>query len=184
MKKTFLAICSIAVLLYACKDEDVINNPDLESTQATQDHLFAEQTFNDVSRIVKEGFLESGASKSCASYNLINNNSLDIDTLIINFGTTNCLQNGKLRKGKVVITYSGEYHDSLAIITTTFDNYHINNNLVQGEIVVINQGKNNNGNMHFTTSVNNASIITNNGIINCYTSTIDAGLTMKAEATF
>ncbi|CAI8371850.1 MAG: Uncharacterised protein [Cryomorphaceae bacterium] len=166
MKKTFLAICSIAVLLYACKDEDVINNPDLESTQATQDHLFAEQTFNDVSRIVKEGFLESGASKSCASYNLINNNSLDIDTLIINFGTTNCLQNGKLRKGKVVITYSGGYHDSLAIITTTFDNYHINNNLVQGEIVVINQGKNNNGNMHFTTSVNNASIITNNGIIN------------------
>jgi len=166
MKKTFLALCSIAVLLYACKDEDVINNPDLTSTQATQDHLFAEQTFNDVSRIVEEGFLASGVNKSCAFYNLINNNPLDIDTLIINFGTNNCLQNGKLRKGNIIITYTGKYRDSLAVITTTFDNYYVNNNLIQGERVVTNQGRNEDGNMWFTIAVNNASIVTNNGTIN------------------
>ena len=166
MKKIFLALCCIAALLYACKNEDVINNPDLTSTQATQDHLFAEQTYSDIGRIVKEGFLESGINKSCASYDLINNNTLDIDTLIIDFGTINCLQNGKLRKGKIVITYSGRYHDSLAIITTTFDNYYVNNNLVQGERVITNQGRNMDGNMWFTIAVNNASIVTNNGIIN------------------
>ena len=166
MKKNFLALCSIAVLLYACKDKDVINNPDLTSTQATQDHLFAEQPFIDVDRIVTEGFLESGVNKSCASYNLINNNTLDIDTLIINFGTTNCLDNGILRKGKVIITYSGKYHDSLTVMTTTFDNYYVNNNLVQGERVVTNQGRNILGNMCFTIAVNNSSIVTNNGIIN------------------
>jgi len=161
MKKTFLALCSITVLLYACK-EDV----DLASTQATQDHLFAEQIFNDVGRIVKEGFLESGVNKSCASYNLINDDKLDGDTLIINFGTTNCLHNGKLRKGKIVITYTARYHDSSAVITTTFDNYYVNNNLIQGERVVANQGRNNKGNMWFTIDVNNASIVTNNGTIN------------------
>jgi len=166
MKKTFLALCSIAVLLYACKDEDVINNNDLTSTQATQDHLFAEQTFIDIGMIVTEGFLESGVNKSCVSYNLINNNTLDIDTLIINFGTTNCLVNGKLRRGKLVSTYTGRYHDSLSIITTTFDNYYVNNNLVQGERVITNQGRNIDENMCFTISVNNASIVTNNGIIN------------------
>ena len=166
MKKKILALCSIAILLYACKDEDMITQNDPSSTQATQDHLFSEQVFNDIGRIVKEGFLESGASKSCASYNLINNNSLDIDTLIINFGTTNCLQNGKLRKGKVVSTYSGKYRDSLAVITSTFDNYYINNNLIQGERVVTNQGRDSVGNMGFTIAVNNASIVTSNGIIN------------------
>ena len=159
MKKTFLALCSIAVLLYACKDEDVINNPDLTSTQATQDHLFAEQTFNDVGRIVEEGFIANAVNKSCASYNLINNNPLDVDTLIINFGTNNCLQNGKLRKGKIIITYNGKYRDSLSVITTTFDNYYVNNNLIQGERIVTNQGRNGNGNMWFTIVVNNETAV-------------------------
>jgi hypothetical protein len=108
MKKTLYLLSFLSILLYACKDEDVMNNPDLTSTQATQDHLFAEQTFSDVGRIVEEGFIANAVNKSCASYNLINNNTLDIDTLIINFGTTNCLQNGKLRKGKIIITYTGK----------------------------------------------------------------------------
>jgi hypothetical protein len=158
MKKTLYLLSFLTILLYACKDEDVMNNPDLTSTQATQDHLFAEQNFNDVGRIVEEGFIANAVNKSCASYNLNNNNTLDIDTLIINFGTTNCLQNGKLRKGKIIITYTGKYRDSLAVITTTFDNYYVNNNLIQGRYE--------NGNMWFTIAVNNASIVTNNGIIN------------------
>ena len=54
----------------------------------------------------------------------------------------------------------------MAVITTTFDNYHVNNNLVQGERVVTNQGRNNEGNMWFTIAVNNASINTANGTIN------------------
>jgi len=166
MKKTFLALCALAVLLYACKDGDVITNADLVSTQATQDHLIAEQTFSDIGRIIEEGFLEIGVNKSCASYNLINYNTLDTDTLIINFGETNCLHNGKLRKGKVVTTYTGRYHDPLSVMTTTFDNYYVNNNLIQGERVVTNQGRNMDNNMWFTIAVNDASIVTNNGTIN------------------
>jgi len=166
MKKTLYVLSLLAILLYACKDEDVINSPDHASTQATQDHLFAEQTFNDVGRIVEEGFLYSGINKSCASYQLMNVDTANADTLIINFGTTNCLHNAKLRKGKLIITYTGKYRDSLAVMTTTFDNYYVNNNLVQGERIVANQGKNNKGNMWFTIEVNNASISTNNGTIN------------------
>jgi hypothetical protein len=166
MKKRLLAFSVITVLLYSCKDEDVINNPDPISTQATQDHLFAEQTFNDVGRIVKEGFVANGQSKACPNYTLMNVNASDIDTLIINFGTINCLSNEKLRNGKIIVTYTGKYRDSLAVITTTFDDYHVNNNLVQGERIVTNQGRNSNGNMCFTIEVNNASIATNNGTIN------------------
>ena len=169
MKKTFLALCSIAVLLYACKDEDVINNPDLASTQATQDHLFAEQTFNDVGIIVEGAFLANGINKSYPKYTIMHNDSLNVDILVINFGSENILfpnPGAKLRKGKINITYTGRHHDSLTVITTTFDNYHVNNNLIQGEIIITNQGRNDNGNMCFTIAVNNGSIITNNGTIN------------------
>ena len=169
MKKTFLTLCSIAVLLYACKDEDVINNPDLTSTQATQDHLLAEQTFSDVGRIVEGAFLANGINKSYPKYTIMDADSSNADTLVINFGPENILfpnQGGKLRKGKINIAYTGKYRDSLSVMTTTFDNYYVNNNLIQGERVVTNQGRNNKGNMWFTIDVNNASIVTNNGIIN------------------
>ena len=161
MKKIALAFGILTVLFYSC--EKIESG---ESTQATQDHLFAEQTFNDIGRIVEEGFLSSGINKSCPSYQLMNADIANADTLIINFGTTNCLQNANLRKGKLIITYTGKYLDSLAVMTTTFDNYYVNNNLVQGERIVTNQGRNNKGNMWFIIEVNNASIGTNNGTIN------------------
>ena len=161
MKKILLVLGILTVLFYSCEKIE-----DVESTQATQDHLFAEQTFNDVGRIVEEGFLSSGINKSYPSYQLLNTDTANADTLIINFGPTNWLHNAKLRKGKLIITYTGKYRDSLAVMTTTFDNYYVNNNLIQGERIVTNQGRNNKGNMWFTIDVNNASINTPNGIIN------------------
>jgi hypothetical protein len=161
MKKTLLALSILTIVLYACKDEDVINPPELTSTQASQDHLTAESIFDEIGRIVEEGLQANGKSQACPSYSLLNDN-----TLIIDFGSTNCLHNGKLRKGKINITYTGNYRDSLSVITTTFDNYHVNDKLIQGERIVTNQGGNNSGNLWFTIVVNNASITTTNGTIN------------------
>ena len=160
MKKTLLVLGILTVLFSSCEKIE-----DAESTQATRDHLFAEQIFNDVGRIVEEGFLSNGINKSCASYQLINVDPDNADTLVINFGTTNCLHNAKRRKGKIIITYTRKYRDSLAVMTTTFENYYVNNNLIQGERIVTNQGRNSQGNMWFTIEVNNASIATNNGTI-------------------
>ena len=166
MKKTLLALSILTIVLYACKDEDVINPPELTSTQASQDHLTAESIFDEVGRIVEDGLQTNGQGKVCPNYNLLNYNTSDIDTIIIDFGSTNCLHNGKLRSGKINITYTGNYRDSLSVITTTFDNYYVYNKLVQGERIITNQGRNNSGNMWFTIAVNNASITTDNGTIN------------------
>ena len=172
MKKTILALSILSIILYACKDEDVINQNDLTSTQGTQDHLTAEQIFNDAGRMVENGFTDNGQNKGCASYSLLNADTTNIDTLIIDFGATNTLCEGKLRNGKIIVTYTGKYRDSLSVITTTFDNYHVNNKLVQGKRIVTNQGRKNKGNMWFTIEVNNASINTSNGTINWETSRV------------
>jgi hypothetical protein len=161
MKDILLALGILMTIFSSCEKTEE------ESTLASENHLLAEQIFNDVGRIVEEGFLSNGINKSCASYQLTDADTSDVDTLTIDFGTNNCLHNGKLRRGKMFITYTNKYRDSLAIMTTTFDKYYINNNLVEGERVTTNQGRNSQGNMWFKIKVNNARIkTTNNGTIN------------------
>lgn len=168
MKRTLIAISLLIAMLYACKEEDTINTPELSSTQASQDNLTAENIFNDIGRIVEEGLTNSGQKKSCPHYSLMNTDTLDLDTLIINFGDGECPPiYGKIRTGKIVVTYNGKYRDSLSTITTTFNNYYVNHYLVQGEKILTNKGRNNDGNLWFTIDINMARISSNNsGTIN------------------
>jgi hypothetical protein len=169
MKKILITLSILTVILYGCKDEGVVNNPDLVSTQATQDHLMAEKIFNDIGRVVEDGFMDNDENKNCPSYTLINTNTTDQDTMIIDYGNGNpdCLSYSNLKRGKIIIIYTGKYRDSLSVMTATIDNYHVNNNLVQGERIVANQGRDIvSKNMRFTINVNNASINTSNGTIN------------------
>lgn len=169
MKNSLSILIILSVLIYSCKDQDVIITPELTSTQASKDNLTAENIFNDISRIVKQGLSENNQTKSCPSYNLMNADTSDLDTLIIDFGNGDpeCLNNGKIRTGKIIITYTGKYRDSLSIIKTTFDNHYVNYHLIQGEKIITNQGRNNKGNLWFTIDINNASITTPlNGTIN------------------
>ena len=53
--KTFFLFVIFCILLYACKDEEIVNTPNQTSTQASQDHLFAENIFNDINRVVEDG---------------------------------------------------------------------------------------------------------------------------------
>jgi len=167
MKKTLIALSILTALLYACKDEDIINTPEQTSTQASQDHLFAENIFNDINRVVEDGFNDNGLSKSsCANYKSMASDSSDADTLIIDFGEVDCLDEyGKLRRGKIVVIYTAPYQDSLSVITTTFDHYYVNeSNWVQGNRTITNLGRNVDGDMVFDIAVD-ANITTEIGRI-------------------
>ncbi len=166
MKKLILLISTISILLYACKDENIIKTPKLINTQATSDHTTAERIFNDVGIIIEAGFNTNKKIEDCPKYTFMNSNNSDIDTMIIDFGNRDCLYYGKLRKGKILVNYTNRFLDSLAVITNTFDNYYVNNKLVNGERIVTNQGRNSNGNIWFTIDVNNASISNSIGTIN------------------
>ena len=167
MNRTILTLSILTILLYACKDENIINTPEQTSTQASQDHLFAENTFNDINRVVEDGFNDNGLSKSsCANYKSMASDSSDADTLIIDFGEVDCLDEyGKLRRGKIIVIYTAPYQDSLAQISTTFDHYYVNStNWVQGSRTVTNLGRNLDGDMVFDIAVD-ANIITEIGRI-------------------
>ena len=154
MKKNFLTII-VVFLIHSCTEKDVINSPLLTSTQACQDHLTAEEIFNDIILIIQKGLTDNSNNKSCPNFYLINNNTFDIDTLIINFGNSSpgCLYNGKIRSGEIIVFYTGKYLDSLSVITTNFENYYTNNILVQGEVIITNQGKNINNKTFFNVEI-------------------------------
>jgi hypothetical protein len=74
--------------------------------------------------------------------------------LTIDFGDTNCLcLDFRYRRGKILVSFNGPYRQPGTTITTTFDEYHVNNNKVDGSHVLTNMGMNGDNNMYFTIEV-------------------------------
>jgi len=75
--------------------------------------------------------------------------------LTIDFGEENCLCNdGKYRRGKILITFTGRYFEEGTVITTGFDNYFVDDNHVDGTKILTNMGQNDDGHPYFTIVVN------------------------------
>ena len=67
----------------------------------------------------------------------------NIDTITVDFGSTNCTgQDGRSRRGKLEITFTGKYRDSLTKITVIPINYFVNDNEVSGTKSIRNLGHN------------------------------------------
>ena len=61
-----------------------------------------------------------------------------MDTLIIDFDNSNTLINGKFFRGRVINIYSGSVNDSNFNCSSNFDNFYLNNNLINGTITIDN----------------------------------------------
>ena len=62
--------------------------------------------------------------------------------------------NGRYRRGKILISYTGNYADSGSTHTITFDNFYQNDNKVEGTKTVTNMGHNSLGQPYFNVTVN------------------------------
>ncbi|MFK7899967.1 MAG: hypothetical protein AB8B61_04330, partial [Cyclobacteriaceae bacterium] len=131
------------------------------NTQEIIDNTDSENEFNDLSSITREitdnaTYTSSSSGRITALCHTItknNANSNDLDTITIDFGTTGCDYYGRTRKGKIIFTYTDRHRNTGAVITTTLDNYYVDNTKVEGTREVKNQGPNVDGNLVFTVSV-------------------------------
>ncbi len=153
MKKTNLTfmmtlVLSMGLLLSACKKDK--NDAAIDS-DATRDDAFAESIFDNVSNISNEAYsLSSSSLKStedrvylgqCVSISL--DTTANPHALIIDFGDVNCLCNdGKYRRGAIIVSFTGRYWYPGTVITHTFDEYYVNDNHIEGTKVVTNMGFN------------------------------------------
>jgi len=163
MKKISLALTFMITVLFmlsSCKkDNNTIGN----DFSASRDDAFAEATYDNVTSIADEAYTLSiqGSFKSDNAVFLGECATVTLDTtvfprvLTIDFGDTNCLgKDGRYRRGRIIVTFTGRYWRPGTIITTTFDEYYVNDNQVEGTKVVTNNGFNETGNMNWDIAVN------------------------------
>lgn len=167
---TFLLLA--AILIFAACKRDKSNNPvDIEEdTYYADDQARMDQDFNDIQTLADQAFetgnvqLKGGASilGSCAT--VTRDTTSSPRKITIDFGTTNCLCNdGRLRRGTIILTYSGKYRDSGSVHNFGLDGYYINNNQILGGKTVTNMGRNTSGQLHYNVNVNGMIILNTSG---------------------
>ena len=165
LKNNILILIALIISFVSCKDENVIHSVNQQNLQSSHDYLLFEKTLFDIEREIEHALIATGTTKNLPMYISLNADSTDQDTLIINFGEENYLHLGHLKRGEIISIYNKFIYNSNSQITTTFNNFYINNNLIQGKMFLENNGSNQNGFTEFSLTVDSMSMYTNNGSI-------------------
>lgn len=161
MKKQFATILLLSYslfVLFSCSKTNSSATGDSD-TQSAADNTFAESTTNDavtISTQSEDNGVTGGLTDSTFGFLLgpCANVTIDISSnphlLTVDFGNTNCLCfDGKYRRGKIVVSYTGLYRDSGSSHSINFDNYYVNDYKIEGATTVLNKGRNASGNITF-----------------------------------
>ncbi len=162
MQKSKLMLCvgataiAMSVCLFsACKKEKDkgTTTTTTEDTEYATDQSYSEKAFDDVQTISDKASENSGSgyfkTTGCATI------TKTPGVITVDFGAANCMcADGRNRRGKIIITYTGAYKDSASTHTVTFDNYYQNDNKVEGTKTVTNMGRNSAGQPYFNITVN------------------------------
>jgi len=153
-------------LITACKKDTTETS---KETLVDKNSILAERTFNDIGNYTSnamasgKGKLKSGETVwspdvSCLVI------SFDLTSmpykLILDFGATNCLcEDGLNRRGKIIVSYSSGYGDSLAMLNTTLENFFVNDNQIIGTRILTYKGHNQAGKPNWDVTVNGSIVL-------------------------
>lgn len=143
------ALALTVSLFTACKKNDDNSTTTTEDTGYATDQNLSEKMYDDVQVIADKASVTTGGggsfkSSSCATV------THSGTTITVDFGSVNCLcADGRNRRGKVIINYTGAYADSASVHTITFDNYYQNDNKIEGTKTVTNMGHNTSGQTYY-----------------------------------
>jgi len=194
MKISMMAAFMMALVilsLSSCKKDDN-TEPTQKASTVDNNSAYAERSFKDLG-VITDKALSSGKEmmKSGLTFKRSENTcmtiTLDLSSvpyiLTIDFGTTNCLcDDGQYRRGKIIVSYSSFIGDSLTNISTTLDNYFVNDNQILGTRVVTYNGHNTAGHLNWDEVVNGSIILANNGGTITYQSAFNFEM-IEGEAT-
>lgn len=159
-----IAISGFVFLLTSCEEKTDIDTPALNTSVNVDDELYTSEVFEEIVEIGDEATdLLDGADSGLkdASIDLEGNGRCDtvhggnhnirlsecvtiikeitdsIITTTIDFGEVNCLCNdGRERRGKIIMVHEGKYWDGLVFTTFTFQEFFVDDNQIIGEKTV------------------------------------------------
>jgi hypothetical protein len=142
-----LAISGL-LLFAACEKEDSLpTTAQLNETEETSQEVDLTSSLEDIDEVTLSGFQRSGIS-----YRTLQSMEEDLcekvkiewlpnaKKMIIDFGDGCTSPRGMTRKGKIIVTYTGRYWTPGSVITSTFENFYLNDKKIEGTRVVTNEG--------------------------------------------
>lgn len=151
----FALFVLLGLSLAACRKNDDTEPEDLDYSSAS-DNARAEDYFNDMLAVADDAAKANGlrsALDGCDPVITIDTVAMP-HTMLIDFGTVNCeAANGRLRRGQLLVTFTGPYREEGTVITITPQDYYVNDNHVQGLKTVTNMGENVDGDTYFNVQV-------------------------------
>lgn len=163
-----LTIALVAMMWTGCKKDK-----NQEDTGYASEHATSEQAFDDVQSIADQAANVSAGplgykltTSGCATVSKTPPMSGNPGIMTVDFGSSNCTcHDGRTRRGRIIITYTGNYADSGSMHTITFDNYYQNDNKVTGTKTVTNMGHNSSGQLWFTVHISGSVALKGGGTI-------------------
>ncbi|MFI5196066.1 MAG: hypothetical protein ACHQD8_03165, partial [Chitinophagales bacterium] len=161
-----LITMSVFIFTAACHKSLATADNGYAAEQAT-----TEKTFSDIQGIADQAAtLSSGSHITYRTTGTTSSGCATIyksgDSAIIDFGPTDCTcLDGRKRRGKIIVTYTGNYMDSGSVHTITFDNFYQNDNKVTGIKTVTYIGHNASGQPTFNVTINGSVTLNGGGTI-------------------
>lgn len=177
-----LALFTIIAITTSCNKEGTDDAADSELTTAgnsEQGESVSDEAGNIADAAYKGTSLFGKYSSETSSLDALGNcATITADTiasphtLVIDFGTTNCTGNdGRTRRGKIMVTYTGKYFEAGSVKTMTFDNFYRNDNKVEGTRTITNLGLNASGHPNWSVVATNMKITKSDGNTHTWNST-------------
>jgi hypothetical protein len=141
-KLSFLYILGILFLSSCVRERDT-------ETDMSAELAMNEFYYHDISNIADDAATKNtGENLSnyrtrgyCAA--ITHDKLSDPKTIIIDFGAANCMCNdGRNRRGQILVSYTNNYEDSGSVHNITLQNYFVNDHFIMGSNVVENKGLN------------------------------------------
>jgi len=162
----------ISATLSSCKKFETRSERE-DNNESASDGASAENAFNDVVNVADNaekngsvGFRLSAEAE--AAQNLTGNcATVTKDSvarrITIDFGASNCTGNdGKERRGKIYIDYTGPYRQTGSVRTFSFDNYFVNDNKIEGTKTITTVAGFDSGTPQWSIQANGQIILANN----------------------
>ncbi len=150
IKLVYLAIIGfLAFATFSCSEQSEIPMSTLDESDETLQETDLTETMEDIDEITLTGFQRNEFSGRL----LVDTEDdicdravitwlLEEKKMIIDFGGGCTSPRGVVRKGKIIVSFTGRYWIPGTIITTTFENFYINDIQIEGIRVVKNLGFN------------------------------------------
>ncbi len=169
----------ILVMVSCKKDEDKVDQA--EASQSIKDNADAQSVFDNIFTIVDDNMSDasddSGTNKSintgCPTVTVTRESDY-VSGITIDFGDTYCTPNANSTdqyKGKLIVTATGKYRDSLTVITTHLEDFYVNNFHVEGTKIVTNLGRDADGYINYEIVVEGGKLTNPDGAIKSWQTT-------------